>query len=115
MKRWLATFLAVFLAVATVGQASLAAGMLCGPQQQSPAASSDAGAMVDEDTHRHCHKPAAAKDCSDVCKRLCGNTAFVPQTVADPAPIASSMRVQPSMAVPLLTRATPPDTPPPIA
>ena len=115
MKRWLATFLAVFLAVSTVGQASLAAAMPCGQGPLSMASAGDAGVVADQDGHRHCHKSTAAKDCSDVCKRLCGNTAFAPLPASEPAVARSPIRLRPSMAAPLLSRTTPPDTPPPIA
>lgn len=115
MKRWLATFLAILLTVSTVGQASLAAGIPCGPGPQAIALAEDAGAVADLGDHHHCHKSAATKDCSDICKRLCGNTAFVPHTTAGPSAATSPVRLQPSMAAPLLSRATPPDTPPPIA
>jgi len=115
MKRWLATFLAVFLAVSTVGQASLAAAMPCGHGPLSMASTGDAGVVADQDGHRHCHKSTAAKDCSDVCKRLCGNTAFAALPASELAVARSPLRLRPSMAAPLLSRATPPDTPPPIA
>lgn len=135
MKRWLASFLAVFLLVSTIGQVSMAARMPCGAGSNvagphaaaSSAATAAYAAAVDGDvarpaaaahhvdaTQRACHD-SGAKDCSDVCKRLCGNAAFVPQAVTEPANSVHSSRVYPPMSASLFTRTSPPDTPPPIA
>jgi len=121
MKRWLAPFLAVFLLVSTIGQVSMAARMPCGAGQHPSAGSADTigGHVVQSAQHADaepspCHD-SGAKDCSDVCKRLCCNVAFVPQAVVEPAIRVTPSRVRPPMSAPLFTRTSPPDTPPPIA
>lgn len=121
MKRWLASFLAVFLLVSTLGQVSMAARMPCGAGPSPVASSSEEEASHLAQAAQHtdaaqspCHD-SGAKDCSDVCKRLCGNVAFVPQAVTEPAIPARPSRGYPPMSASLFTRTSPPDTPPPIA
>lgn len=132
MKRRLASFLAVFLLVSTIGQVSMAARMPCGagsnvagPHAAASSAAATAyaaaaGADVAHAAHQAdaaqspCHD-SGAQDCSDVCKRLCGNVAFVPQSVIEPATAVPASRVYPPMSAALITRTSPPDTPPPIA
>jgi len=128
MKRWLAFFLAVFLLVSTIGQVSMAARMPCGAGSNvagphAAAASSAAAAADGEAAHAAHHADAVqspchdsgAKDCSEVCKRLCGNVAFVPKVAAEPATSVHSTRAYPPLSASLFTRTSPPDTPPPIA
>ncbi|MCF8191275.1 MAG: hypothetical protein K9J04_00245 [Burkholderiales bacterium] len=121
MKRWLASFLAMFLLVSTIGQVSMAARMPYSAGHASAAASADAmgGDLAQAAQHTDaaqspCHD-SGAQDCSDVCKRLCGNVAFVPQVAAEPAAPLLASRVYPQMSAAPATRTSPPDTPPPIA
>jgi hypothetical protein len=121
MKRWLPGLFVLLLTVFTLEQVMMSARMPCGAGYSSAAATADAATGHIAQTAQHadaaqspCHD-SGAKDCSDVCKRLCGNVAFVPQTVADPAVRVTPSRVRPPPSAPLFTRASPPDTPPPIA
>jgi hypothetical protein len=121
MKRWLASFLAMLLLVSTIGQVSMAARMPYSAGHASSAASADAmgGDLAEVAQHTDaaqspCHD-SGAQDCSDVCKRLCCNVAFVPQAVAEPATPEAPSRVYPQMSAAPATRTSPPDTPPPIA
>lgn len=121
MKRWFASFLAVFLLVSTVGQVSMAARMPCGalPHVAASSAVTPHGDVAHAAHHADaaqspCHD-SGAKDCSDVCKRLCGNVAFVPNAIPQPATPEAPSRAYPRMSASLFTRTSPPDTPPPIA
>jgi len=122
MKRWLASFLAVFLLVSTIGQVSMAARMPCGAGPHAAASSSAAADVAHAAAAVHhaeaaqslCHD-SGAKDCSDVCKRLCGNVAFMPRAVTEPATAVHPSRVHPPMSAALVTRTSAPETPPPIA
>jgi hypothetical protein len=121
VKRWLPGLFCLLLTLFTLEQVMMSARMPCGAGHSSAAATADAATGHVAQAAQHadaaqspCHD-SGAKDCSDVCKRLCSNVAFVPQTVADSAFSVMPSRVRPPMSAPLFTRASPPDTPPPIA
>jgi hypothetical protein len=115
MKRWFASLLAVFLLISTVGQASFAARMPCGDSPHQAAVGSHDAASADEADQPPCHGKLAAKDCSDVCKRLCGNVAFAAESAVEPVATGAPHRVVPLALDTPLSRAITPDTPPPIA
>lgn len=115
MKRLLASLLTVFLLISMVGQASFAARMPCGNSPHQAALGSHDAAAEDQAGQPPCHGKAAAKDCSDVCKRLCGNVAFAAESAVEPVATGTPHRVVPLAADTPLSRAITPDTPPPIA
>jgi hypothetical protein len=115
MKRWFTSLLTVLLLISAVGQASFAARMPCGNSLHHAAADSHHATTANDADQVRCHGKSAAKDCSDVCKRLCGSVAFAAESAVEPVAIGAPHRLVPLAADTPLSRAITPDTPPPIA